>query len=467
MGAGLIQLLFFGQQDIYLKSNPSITFFKKVFKTHTNFSMESIHVEFTSSTLTNIYQPTTLQVKIPRHGDLIGQIYLVLDIPEIISDNVLGFQWIENLGEAIIDNYYITVGGSLVDRQYGDYLHILNNLTLSSDKRKIYDKIICNTIQFNNPKQYSLLINNLSNIPQRYRIGNQYPMYVSYDPNNPTVYTPSIKTQKMYIPLQFWFNRDLGSALPLVALQYSEVELTIVLRPWNQLYTLYYNKNGIQDYYAPSPYIQAHQMSNFVSNVKQNFLVSDTTINCQCYLEINYIYLDTLERQFFAYKPLDYLIDQVTRVIEYGVSQTHTTNLILQNPVKEILWQLQRSDVDIKNDWFNYLDNNNQIMATAKILFNGIDRIQEKDFVYFNYIQPFQHHSANNKDGLFNYSFSIEPENFQPSGSCNMSRINNIQFFMTCNAPSDSSYVYNATFYIINYNFLRLNSGMAGVVFNL
>lgn len=462
-----MQLLFFGQQDIYLKSNPSITFFKKVFKTHTNFAMESIRVDFNGNADTSIYDQTMLKVKIPRNADLIGQIYFVFEIPEIISDNVSNFRWIENIGEAIIDNYYITIGGNLIDKQYGEYLHLQNNLNFTADKRDSFNRMSGNVLQLNNPEQYALSINNLSTPPLRYRIGSSYPTYVAYDPNNPSTYKPSIPTRKIYVPLTFWFNKELGNALPLVSLQYSEVEITITLRPWIELYKIFYNISGNQDFYAPNLYIKSHQLYNFISNVKRKFLVSNTTVDSGCYLEVNYIYLDTVERQYFAYKPLDYLIEQTVKIQSLNVKPFTTIDMILQNPVKEIIWVLQRSDINKKNNWFTYLDNYNKIMLTAKIMFNGVDRITEKEAEYFNYLQPYQHHTGNPKEGLFIYSFSIDPENFQPSGSCNMSRINNIQFYMTCNTPRDLSYTYNATFYVINYNFLRISSGLAGVVYNV
>jgi len=465
MGAGIMQLLFFGQQDIYLKSNPSITFFKKVFKTHTNFAMEPMKVEL-NKTDTNIYQTTILKAKIPRHADLIGQMYFVFDIPEIISDSVMGFRWIPNLGEAIIKNYSISVGGSVIDKQCGEYLHILNNISQSSDKRGMLDKMSGNTLQLTDPDAFALQANNLSHPPLRYRIGSAYPTYTPHDPNNPTGYKPSIATRKIYVPLKFWFNRDMGNALPLVSLQYSEVELTIELRPWVELYRLFYNKSGVQDFYAPNLYIEAHQLKNFVSNVKQKFLVSDTVIDCRCYLECNYIYLDTLERQYFAYKPLDYLIEQVTQIPKYNVQETTVLDMILQNPVKEIFWVMRRSDTNLKNDWFNFMDNFEKIMLTAKMMFNGIDRMDEKDAEYYNYVQPYQHHTCNSKDGLYMYSFSLFPEKYQPSGSVNCSRINNVQFYLTTRKPRDSSYTYDVTFYAINYNFLRISSGLAGVVYN-
>lgn len=466
MGAGIMQLLFFGQQDIYLKSNPSITFFKKVFNTHSNFAMESIKVDF-NKTDTFIYEKTILKVKIPRHADLVSQMYLALELPEIISDNVMNFRWIPNIGEAIIDNYYVSIGGSIIDKQYGEYLHIQNALSFNANKRDVFDRMSGNVVRMTNPEQYTHSVNNMSAPHLRYRVASTYPTYTPYDLQNPGAYKPSIPTRKIFIPLTFWFNRDIGNALPLVSLQYSEVELTIELRPWIELYQLFYNKGGVLGYYAPSPNIEAHQMKNFVSNVPKTALVSDQVIDSRCYLEANYIYLDNMERSYFALKPLDYLIDQVIRVERSGLKETTVIDLVLQNPVKEIIWVCMRSDQHLKNSWFDYLDQNEKIMESAKIVFNGLDRIDDKDESYYNYVQPFQHHTGNTKDGLYLYSFAMNPEEYQPSGSVNASRINTIQLQMkTRPLPSSSSYSYDSVFYIVSHNFLRISSGLAGVVYN-
>lgn len=460
-----MQLLFFGQQDIYLKSNPSITFFKKVFKTHSNFAMESIKIEFNKSD-TNIYEKTVLKAKIPRHADLVAQMYFVFEIPEIISDSVLNFRWIENIGEAIIDNYFISIGGNIIDKQYGEYLHILNNLTFDGAKRDAFNRMSGNVIMLNNPEIYSQTSNKLSNPPLKYRIGGGYPASTPFDPNNPSTYRPSIQTRKIYVPLTFWFNRDIGNALPLVSLQYSEVEITFELRPWIELYKLFYAKGSQFGLYAPNLYIQSHQLRNFVSNVRKTFLISDTVIDCHCYIEANYIYLDEVERTYFAYKPLDYLIDQVRRVDRFNLKESTVFDMVLQNPIKEMMWVLKRNDQNVNNSWFDYLDNNGRIMKTAKLMFNGVDRMDEKDEEYFNYLQPFQHHKGNPKEGLYVYSFAIFPDEFQPSGSVNASRINKIQFYMSLNKPRDDTYGYDATVYIVSYNFLRISSGLAGVVYS-
>lgn len=446
MAGGLLQLLLFGQQNIYLMSNPNITFFKKVFRTHTNFSMESKSIPF-DKTSTNIYDQTTLKIKLPRNADLVNQMYFTCEIPDIISDNISRFKWIPNIGCALLDYYTITIGGNLIDKQYGDFLHVQKSFNYTNEKKDLFDKMTGNVPSYYDPST------NFKINPIKYRIG--------------TIYPSSLPSQTLFIPLNFWFNKEIGSALPLISLQYSEVEITIVLRPWVQLYQLFYNKNGIKGYYAPDLSIPEHNITNFISNTNKQYLLSQTSINCFCYLEANYIFLDTVERNYFAYKPLDYLIEQLTAVDISDIGQYNTTQLVLQNPVKEIYWYLQRSDLKITNDWFNYLDNGSKILLTAKILFNGVDRIDEKPAEFFNFIQPFQHHTGNSEEGLYLYSFSLEPEKFQPSGSCNMSRVNSIQFYMNSKQPTNNTYTYNGRFYITNYNFLRISSGMAGVVFNI
>ena len=464
-----MQLLFVGQQDVYIKFNPQITYFKKVFKTHSNFAMESIRVDLNRSEL-NIYEPTQFKVKIPRHADLVCQVYFVVTLPDIISDNIMSFRWVKDIGEALIRNCYITIGGNKIDQQTGEFLHINNQLSLSFDKRDIYDKMTGNTLQMNNPEEFSLQYNALSRIPLRYRIGDTYPTVRDpvYNSLNPDMFETSIPRRTIYIPLQFWFNRDIGNALPLVSLQYSEVEITIETNPMTSLYKLFYNVNGVQDFYAPSTDIIAHRLANFVTNERQRFLISDTVMNVDAHLEANYIYLDTLERNYFAYKPLEYLIQQVTRVEALSVGKAYTVDFKLQNPVKELMWFLRRSDAKVTNNWFDFMEiNGAQIMKTAKLLFNGIDRFNDKPAEYFSYLQPYQHHTTNHKEGLFCYSFAIEPEAFQPSGSFNASRVNNIQFYITAKSPDDQTYNYDLVVYALSYNFLVIQSGLGSVKFSL
>lgn len=460
MAGGLLQLAAYGQANIYLNTNPQITNFKSVYKTHTNFSMESIRVELNKTDI-SVFERTILRAKIDRNADLIGQMYLVIQLPDIISDNLWRFRWVENLAEALINDVYITIGGNKIDRQNGEWMHILNNLTYGHDRREVYNKMIGNIPELTNPEHYYFMQNYANRTPMQNRVGNDYP--TSLDPTK-----PSICSKTLHIPFSFWFNTDLSKALPLISLQYSEIEVVITLNPLTDLYRLSYKKSGIINNYAPDKSNPEHYLYNFVSNANDQYMTSYAMIDLKARLELNYIYLDQKERMFFAYKPVEYLITQVTILPITTLSRTNILELVLSNPVKEMIWVCKRNDVGIWNTWFDFTDKMRNIMTTAKILFNGMERLSEKSWEYYAYVQPFQHHTGCNKDGIYNYSFSISPEDVtQPTGSCNMSKINKLQIGLNTIPPLSSYYDYDVCFYVTNYNILRITNGLGGTVYAL
>lgn len=444
MPGGLMQLLSWGNQNLYLNGNPSITFFKKVYKTHTNFSMESIRINFNRNDVF-VNDNTTLKATINRHGDLVSQMYFVFELPDIIFDEDLVFRWIDCVGESIIDNCQLSINGNVIDRQTGEFKHLYRQLTCGVDRLKLLEQMTA--------YKYHVL-------PTETR----YTPYGTVIQNNFATFIPS---RKVYVPLNFWCNRTLTQALPLIALQYSEVEVTIDIRPLTQLYTLFYVKDGTSDFWAPNLDLETHRLHEFISNDRKRFLVTNTVVDIKAYLEVNYVFLDKAERNFFAYNSLEYLIEQTTRIDRFNVTESTVHDLILQNPVKEIMWVCSRDDKRNKNDWFNYTDGIEPIMNTAKLLFNGLDRFDEKDAIYFNYVQPFQHHKANYKPGLYVYSFAVNADDVeQPSGSVNSSMINKIQLYMTTKKPNNDSYAYDCTFYVISYNLLRIEKGLGAVAFS-
>lgn len=435
MAGGLIQLLAWGSQNIKLNGNPSITFFKQVLKSHSNFSMESIRVNLNRSDA-NIYAPTTFKAKLQRHGDLVQQIYFVFELPDILP-NSSQFKWVDNIGESIVDNYSINIGGVLADKQYGEFLHVSNMLSLGTDKREIYNKMIGNIPELNNPQLFT----------------GKYPMT-----------NPAIRSRKIYVPLNFWFNRDSAASLPLLCLQYSDTEITIEIRPIVQLYKLFVSGK----YRAARTFLEHELMHNFVTDEFTKYLMSKSVVDIKAYLEVNYYFVDTKEREHIVFNNHEYLIEQTNRLERFSLSQTNNIfELVLQNPVKEIIWVLKKNNLAENNDWFNFTDEGASIMKSAKLMFNGMDRIDEKDWAYFNYLQPYQHHKSNPKDGIYLYSFSLFPDDTgQPSGSCNMSRINRVQMMLNIMKPLSTLYSYDLTIYVVNYNFLTITSGLAGVVFS-
>lgn len=425
MPGGLLQLVAFGAQNLYLNGNPSLSFFKKIYKTHTNFASESIKINFNKNEL-SYNDSTHLITKIDRNADLLNEMYFVFTIPDIRKRDKQKFQFVENLGEAIIQEYYIYIGGNIIDKQYGEWLHIWSELSLSSNKRYGYERMIGNVHEIYRPDDFHYL-------------------------NDGDI---QVNSRKIIVPLKFWFNKLPGLSLPLIALQYHEIELHVILRPMKEL-------------------------------VKENdMIITDHTkyfekdkINISPYVECNYVFLDTEERTFFAKNSLDYLIEQVIRIPFYNLQNNNILDLILQNPVKEIIWVIARNDKNTTNSWFEFGDDKYdvkgngselrsvEVLQSAKLTFNGLDRIEEKDHTYFNLIQPYQHHTVIPKSGVYVYSFSLNPEEFQPSGSCNMSRLNKIQLHLNLKPPSNANYKYDAHVYVTNHNFLRITAGLAGVAF--
>lgn len=444
MPGGLMQLLVWGNQNMYLSGNPSITYFKKVYKTFTNFSMEGIRINMNRNDIL-INEKTVIKATIDRHGDLVSQMYFVFELPDVIFDDDLLFRWVDNIGEVIIDNCQIAVNGNVIDKQTGEFNHLYRQLTYGADKNYMYEKLI-----------------GQREVPTKVQQSTPYGAIIQ------TYHPKQVSSRKIYVPMNFWFNRTLSQSLPLIGLQYSEVELTLELRPFKDLYQLYYVRNGVSDWYAPNMNIPSHQLPSFINvNTNKRFLISDSVMDIKAYVEVNYVFLDKPERKLFLYKPTEYLIEQTTRIEKIGVSESAVHDLILQNPVKELMWVCSRDNKSIRNDWFTYVDGDSQIMESAKLMFNGLDRFDAKDALYFNYVQPLQHHKANYKDGLYVYSFAINADDIeQPSGACNCSLINKVQMFMTTKRPNDDSYAYDITFYVISYNLLRIEKGLGSVAFS-
>lgn len=425
MPGGLLQLVAYGAQNIYLNGDPSLSFFKKVYKTHTNFACESIRIGMNKTEI-SFKESSHLIAKINRNADLINEMYFIFTLPDIKKNGENRFQFVENLGEAMIKEYYIYIGGNIIDKQYGEWLHIWGELSLSSNKRYGYEQMI----------------------------GNVHEIYRPDDFNHISDGKIQIYSRKVVVPLKFWFNKLPGLSLPLIALQYHDIEVHVILRPLCELVTE--NDELITDY---TRYFERERIS------------------IDPYLECNYVFLDTEERTFFAKNSLDYLIEQVIQIPFYNLKNNNILDLVLQNPVKEIIWVIYRNDNNKTNAWFDFGDARydiygdgtdirpKEVLNTAKLTFNGLDRIEDKDYTYFNLIQPYQHHTVIPKKGVYVYSFSLNPEEFQPSGSCNMSRLNKIQLHLNLIPPGKSTYKYDANVYVTNHNFLRITAGLAGVAF--
>jgi hypothetical protein len=387
MGGGLLQLVAYGAQDVYLTGNPQITFFKVVYRRHTNFSIESIEQTFNGSP--GFGKRVTCQIS--RNGDLIHRVYLQAKLPALTG----GLEYVNYAGLRLIKAVEIEIGGQRIDKHYSEWMYIWNELSLPSGKETGYREMVA----------------------------------ADLDPN-------SAETT-VYVPLEFWFCRNVGLALPLIALQYHEVKINIDFEvATNMTRTLVAPTNG-----------------SGVADLK------DAT------LWVDYIFLDTDERRRFAQLSHEMLIEQLQFTGEESVTGNQTRpKLSFNHPVKELVFVVQRDAVleaAGSNAWTNFVTSTGENnVSMAKLQLNGHDRFAERAGRYFNLVQPFQHHERvpSNK-GINVYSFALKPEEHQPSGTLNMSRIDTAVLQLTTTGVTAGK----AKIYAVSYNVLRVMSGMGGL----
>jgi hypothetical protein len=401
-----MQLVAYGAQDVYLTGNPQITFFKVVYRRHTNFSTESIQQTLNGT----VGFGNRVSCTVSRNGDLVSNCLLEVDLPALTAlTGQHGVKWVNNVGERLIEEVEVEIGGQRIDKHNYTWMNAWNQLSMPHGKVAGYDVMIGADIAG-----------------------------VAHDATPPTV--PS---QKLYIPLVFWFNRNPGLALPLIALQYHEVKLNITFASFRSLVT---------------------KLDGSAAAAATD--VADTALNSAA-LYVDYIYLDTDERRRFAQVSHEYLIEQVQFTGEESHSTTNNTfRLNFNHPVKELVW-VTRHDASVQP--FNYTSDKDgsgaNFTTSAKLTLNGHDRFSERDGAYFNSVQPFQHHSNSPAQGVNCYSFALKPEDHQPSGTCNMSRIDNTSLKVTNATPSDAGSA-KTSIYAVNYNVLRVMGGMGGLAYS-
>ena len=435
MGGGLLQLVAYGAQDVYLTGNPQITFFKASYRRHTNFAIEAIEQTFNG----NVGFGSRVTCQISRNGDLINRVYLQLNLTNTTANTYCKY-----FGLRVINYVEIEIGGQKIDKHYAHWLYIWNELSLPKSKRDGYNEMV---------GAYGGGVNSVTG-------------------------DASIKPT-LYVPLEFWFCRNVGLALPLIALQYHEVKININFETQDNL-----------------------RLVSGAGNPSPDFTAS---------LWVDYIFLDTDERRRFAQLSHEYLIEQLQFTGEEAVSSTNIkAKLNFNHPCKELVWFLKNTDNN-NNNWFNYTTKINSIsnndfgtdtlqkalmydgltsssgmaeilypsnpVLKAKLVLNGNDRFAERTGNYFNTVQPFQHHEnipAN--AGINVYSFALKPEEHQPSGTLNMSRIdtavlNLTVFDRTTQLGSITPGKYESSksslyVYATNYNVLRILSGMGGLAYS-
>jgi len=537
MGGGLMQLVAYGAQDIYLTGNPQITFWKVTYRRHTNFAMESIEQTFNGAA--DFGRRVTCTIS--RNGDLAYRTYLQVTLPEIsqqlaATGGKVFARWLDFPGHQLIDDVEVEIGGQRIDKHYGDWMHIWNQLTLDKNQERGYNKMVGQTTQL------TFLTD---------------PAFADVDgpcdssaPRQVCAPRNALPETTLYVPLQFWFCQNPGLALPLIALQYHEVKINIDLRAIDECL------------FAVSSLVTTTASG---TDVKVTNAYSQSLVAASLY--VDYVYLDTDERRRMAQNPHEYLIEQLQYTGAESVgSSSNKIRLNFNHPCKELIWVVQPDcNVDYCSSLqantvlfnalgaqpFNYTDaidalpntirafgndaatgagqaagTNSFINAsglfetaaagssalgvadndewwggkatgaalsglsdagtfvlaetsldmhcwgenpvvTAKLQLNGQDRFSEREGTYFDQVQPWQHHSRSPDTGINVYSFALRPEEHQPSGTCNFSRIDNATLqLVLSNATVSGVNTAKVRVYARNYNVLRIMSGMGGLAYS-
>jgi hypothetical protein len=553
MGGGLMQLVAYGAQDVYLTGNPQITFWKVTYRRHTNFAMESIEQTFNGQADFG----RRVQCTISRNGDLAYRTYLQVTLPEINqndknSSGEVYARWLDCPGEQMISMVEVEIGGQRIDRQYGDWMHIWNQLTLTSEQEAGYHKMIGQTSQLTyltDPEFADIATAcGAADVPE-------------------AVCAPrkALPETTLYVPLQFWFCRNPGLALPLIALQYHEVKINIEIRPLDECL------------------FAVQEVSNAsAGNMKLSAAYAKSLVAASLY--VDYVFLDTDERRRMAQNPHEYLIEQLQFTGDESIgSSSNKIKLNFNHPCKELVFVVQ-PDMHVAYcdsflgqrlmhralgaQPFNYTDavdalpdsilafgsdrqtrgdgvnDQNQVIdnsglfsdtisfdisaaaypgvggtnattaanstgeiadisvggairgrisngltdagvfvlaetalnmhcwgenpvVTAKLQLNGQDRFSEREGTYFDLVQPYQHHTRNPDTGINVYSFALRPEEHQPSGTCNFSRIDNATLQLVVSAAAiGGTQTAKVRVYATNYNVLRVMSGMGGLAYS-
>lgn len=525
MSGGLIQLVAYGYDNIYLTMDPQITFFKIVYRRHTNFSIEQIPQQFVNTA--DFGKKSTCVIS--KSADLVGNAMIVVKLPSIktFTDPKMKFAWVKRVGFALIKSVEIEINGKVIDKHYGEWLNIWAELT--------------GEINGEHKRGTKIMVGDVSEL---------------------TDFTSSKDSYTLYIPLKFWFCRNSGSALPIVSLQYCNVKINVefeesvncyILAPSHYIqcrddiveFTQYeYIEQNIDDDIRAGIFIDydinTKRLYYYKITTKKlisipvdsSFDTSDSNItninallesssgikysiigktsgcstfgefNCKtvtypvtklrnvnftdCFLLIDYYFLDEDERYKFAQSKHDYIIEQLFYTPNITINESnYSTKIVVNNPCKLMTWITQMAYINSSGDYYNYTDSyQNRLFAedvsnvqigfpmgdplikTQTVMLNGNYRLTSRSGTYFDTIQEYQYTKVTPLTGINMYSYATFPFMTQPSGTCNMSQIDkvDIQFILSSIVNINNPVLFRG--YCLCYNILRIVNGLAGLVFS-
>jgi len=479
-----------GNENIILNGNPKKTFFKATYNKYTNFGMQKFRIDFEGNRVLNYNSPTVLDFKIPRYADMLYETFICVNLPDIFSpikysDTKIDgnqllpyeFKWIEEVGAQMIREIEIYSGGVSLSKYSGEYLSCLKERDYSGEKKKLWDKMVGNVPELTSPENSNGRVN-------------VYPHAQYLDQ---TGVEPSIRGRKLYIPMDAFFCDSSKLALPLVALQYQEISIRIILEPITKLYTInnvndVQYSSGLSYRSAPNPNIPEHQMWRFLQppadHAASTSLYNQTRNdwNTDIHLISTYIFLGKEEQRVMAQVNHKILMKQVYTYTFLGKSGSQIVDIESKDLVASYTWRFRRSDAFERNEWNNYTNwaykdiqpqknllltsemisqagtylsanthyitgslgtyskNVKNILIDLGITMEGVYRENVFDSGVYNYIEKYNKTGKNTTDGLYFYSFATDGNrrNYQPTGAMNVNRFKKISFeFNTITPPID------------------------------
>ncbi len=475
MGGGLLNLVAYGNQNIILTGNPTKTLFKCAYAKYTNFGLQKFRIDYEGQRTMEIDTGSHFSFKVPRYADLLMDTYLVVTLPHIWSPIVppsnttldhpgsrwrpYEFKWIEHIGTQMIERVRFTIGGQTIQEYTGQYLHNLVERDFESSKKELYYKMTGHTPELNDPAN---LYGNINSYPNAYYNTKQQGA------------EPSIRSRKLYIPLNIWFTMAAKMAFPLASLQYNELYIEIDLRPVRELFVIrniptdehnkfsYYKKANSNE-----PFEQFHRFiqpppTAALENV--DYANRKTNWNADIHLISTYAFLTDEEVRVFAAKPQSYLIKQAYSQTFHNITGPQKVKLETMGMVANWTWFFQRNDSTLRNEWSNYtnwpyssipygnvdprelsnvsvnehyeingnnidpgihgdnvpsdllitgsyqVQNEKNIMTSWALLFDGKYRETVLDAGVLNYIEKYTRTSGNGPDGQYFYNFGLRTD---------------------------------------------------------
>jgi hypothetical protein len=472
MTGGLMNLTAAGNENIVIHGNPKKTFFKAVFKKHTNFGLQRFRIDFEGNRVLNFTTPTILDFKVPRYAELLYDTYVCVTLPHIYSpllykgENQLGrnlipyeFRWIDEIGTNMIREVEIYTGGTTLAKYSGEYLSCVKERDFTNAKKDLWNRMTGNVPEINDPASAN------GNI-------NVYPNAMYIDESG---VEPSIRSRKIYIPLDAFFCESSKMALPLVALQYQEVSIRLTFRPTYQLYTLnniadIQNDTCISYRIAPNPNDPDNQLWRFlqapqdVAASQELYNQNRNDWNSDVHLVGTYVFLGQEERRTMAQNTHTILLKQVKEYDFLGQAGSKIIEMESRDLLSGYMFRFRRSDALTRNEWSNYTNwayknvqpqalnedlpllegneipnpnsfhitgpigtyahNQKEILSEIGILMGGVYREKVLDSGIFNYIEKYNRSTGGAKDGLYMYQFGLNSnkKEYQPSGAMNVNR---------------------------------------------